>query len=434
LSIHRTPLLGAACALALASGSAYATNGYFAHGYGTKNKALAGAGVALPQDALAAATNPAGMARVGTRLDVGAALFAPYRSYQADPFTGTEFVNSDGTEVDSERNLFLVPHFAYNRQLDDTSSVGIAVYGNGGMNSFYRNTDTPNGAAGTFFAGNTGVDLMQLFIAPTFAKSLNDKVSVGISAIIAYQRFKAYGVSAFAGLSNDSGALSENNFDDAYGIGARIGVLADLTDRLTLGASYQSRIYMTEFDNYAGLFAEQGDVDIPSNFTVGLAFKATPTATVVFDVQHIRYSEVASIGNPMMPAMAACQTALGGGATSDPSCLGGDNGMGFGWGDQTIYKLGLQWQYSADLILRAGASITEIPFEQSEVLFNLLSPATVEKHFTAGFTQRLGKDSEFSLSAMYAPEGSISGAPLGQTISVQMHQYELEASYGMTWN
>jgi long-chain fatty acid transport protein len=39
--------------------TASATNGYFAHGYSIKNKALAGAGTALPLDSLAASTNPA---------------------------------------------------------------------------------------------------------------------------------------------------------------------------------------------------------------------------------------------------------------------------------------------------------------------------------------------------------------------------------------
>ena len=62
----------------------FATNGYFSHGYGTKNKGLAGGGVALPQDAMIAATNPAGMVMVGSRLDAGAAIFSPSpRSYSA---------------------------------------------------------------------------------------------------------------------------------------------------------------------------------------------------------------------------------------------------------------------------------------------------------------------------------------------------------------
>ena len=424
---QRKSLCAVAVALALVSGSAFATNGYFAHGYGTKNKSMAGAGVALPQDAMAAATNPAGMVHVGKRLDVGAAAFMPFRSYQAEA-TGadpTDYVNSDGSEVDSDREAFLVPHFAYNAMLDSSSSLGIAVYGNGGMNSFYRNTDTPGGA-GTFGAGgfggdgNTGVDLMQLFVAPTYARMINDNLSVGVSAILAYQRFKAYGLEAFgaAGWSNDPTKLTGNDYDDSFGFGGRIGLQAKVSDSLTLGAAYQSKIYMDEFDKYAGLFAEQGDFDIPANFTVGLAFKATPKLTVAADVQRIMYSDVKSIANPL---------ATGG-------LLGNDNGPGFGWDDMTIYKLGLQWEYSNDLALRAGVSYGEQPIPSSEVLFNILAPATIEWHFTAGATKQLSKASEVSVSAMYAPEKQVSGDPFGsQPMSIQMHQFELEVSYGMTW-
>ena len=55
-------LLAAAIAAALLPFSAGATTGYFQHGYGIKSKGMGGVGIALPQDSLAAATNPAGMA------------------------------------------------------------------------------------------------------------------------------------------------------------------------------------------------------------------------------------------------------------------------------------------------------------------------------------------------------------------------------------
>ena len=447
---QRKSLCAAAVALALVSGSAFATNGYFAHGYGTKNKGMAGAGVALPQDAMTAATNPAGMASVGNRMDFGAAVFSPLRSYTADtptgangfvPGTGIGLVNGNGTTVDSERDLFLVPHFAYNTMLTATTSLGVAVYGNGGMNTFYRDTDTPGGF-GTFGgpgggpgipipAGNTGVDLMQLFIAPTYAMKVNDKVSIGVSAILAYQRFKAHGLINYSGLSNDAPNLTENDYDDSYGAGAKIGILAELNDRVSVGASYQSRIYMSEFDKYAGLFAEQGDFDIPSNFTIGAAFKATPKLTVTADVQHIMYSEVDSIANPISPNIVTCATRV---TLTDPSCLGGDNGIGFGWDDMTIYKLGLQWEYSSDLTLRAGFSHAKQPIPSSEVIFNIIAPAVVENHFTLGGTQQLSKDSELSVSALYAPEKKLAGNPTGeQDVELKMHQFELEVSYGMTW-
>jgi long-chain fatty acid transport protein len=40
---------------------------------------MGGVGIALPQDALAAATNPAGMGLIGDRIDLGATWFRPIR-------------------------------------------------------------------------------------------------------------------------------------------------------------------------------------------------------------------------------------------------------------------------------------------------------------------------------------------------------------------
>ncbi|SDO82948.1 long-chain fatty acid transport protein [Halomonas shengliensis] len=68
----------------LAPAQALATNGYFSHGYGTINQGMAGAGTALAQDSIAAATNPAGMAFVGNRADIGAELFSPRREYSVE--------------------------------------------------------------------------------------------------------------------------------------------------------------------------------------------------------------------------------------------------------------------------------------------------------------------------------------------------------------
>ena len=57
-----------------------ATDGYFSIGYGLIQVGQGGAGVALPQDALAAATNPAGIILVGNRFDFGVTVFRPIRS------------------------------------------------------------------------------------------------------------------------------------------------------------------------------------------------------------------------------------------------------------------------------------------------------------------------------------------------------------------
>ena len=69
--IFAVVIIAALCFVTTAS----ATNGYFSHGYSTKNKALAGAGTALPLDSLAAATNPAGMVFMDNRIDLGISFF-----------------------------------------------------------------------------------------------------------------------------------------------------------------------------------------------------------------------------------------------------------------------------------------------------------------------------------------------------------------------
>jgi long-chain fatty acid transport protein len=419
--------LGLAAGLALPL-SASATNGYFAHGYGTANKALAGAGVAMPQDALAPATNPAGITKLGHRMDLGLALFSPQREYAVagTPAGPPEFGLAPGT-YDSDSNYFLIPSFGYNRPLDDKSAFAVAVYGNGGMN-----TDWPNVAnSGTYYAGPAGVDLMQLFVAPTYAREVSGW-SIGASAILAFQAFEAEGIGSFQGVSNDPNNLTNKGHDTSYGGGVRLGLLAPLSNTVNFGASFQSQIYMSEFDDYAGLFAEQGDFDIPANFTVGLAIDTSDRSTLLFDVQYIMYGSIPSIANPMQPNFNAC---AGRGTPTDPNCLGGDNGIGFGWKDMTIFKLGYQWETADDWTWRLGYSYGRQPIRSTEVLFNILAPGVIEHHFTGGFSKKIG-DGVLNFAAMYAPEKSVRGPnPLQgsslQTVELSMYQFELEASY--TW-
>jgi long-chain fatty acid transport protein len=411
------------------AGVAQATNGYFSHGYGTTSKGLAGAGVAFSQDTLAAATNPAGMVNVGDRIDAGAALFSPRREYTVEGMP-TGFPGTFGLEpgtVKSDSEYFLIPHFGWNRMLDDQSSIGVSVYGNGGMNTDYPGHANPirnQGGmcpSGTFCAGATGVDLMQLFIAPTYARKFNDTASWGVTPIVAYQRFKATGVGSFAGFSSDPGNVSNRGYDAAWGFGVRLGAQGEVAPGIRLGASYQSKIFMEEFDKYSGLFAEQGDFDIPANMTVGLAWDVTPTSTVLFDIQHIWYSDVKSIANPLLPNLGTAQ-------------LGDDGGAGFGWKDMTVYKLGYQWQTGPDWTWRLGYSYGKQPIRDSEVLFNILAPGVIEHHFTFGFTRAIGASNELNFAAMFAPAKKVSGAnpleaPGAQEIELKMHQFEIEASY-----
>jgi long-chain fatty acid transport protein len=55
--------------------SAQATDGYVEHGYGIKSQGIGGVGIALAQDGLAAAANPAGAVFLGDRSILASAGF-----------------------------------------------------------------------------------------------------------------------------------------------------------------------------------------------------------------------------------------------------------------------------------------------------------------------------------------------------------------------
>ncbi len=334
----------------------------------------------------------------------------------------------------------MIPHFAYNWQLNSDSTAGITIYGNGGMNTNYKASDTPSNA-GTFGAGDTGVNLEQLFFNVNFTKKMNAKHAYGGRFIIAGQRFAAKGIDNFAALSLDPANLSGNRHSTSFGFGLKVGYQGEVAPGVRLGASYQSKIAMGEFDEYKGLFAEGGDFDIPSTYTLGISYEVGNKGIIVADIQRINYSDVAAISNPISNLTnGGCLDGLnnflffGGSGAQGASCLGGGDGGGFGWEDMTIIKLGYQFDVD-DNTFRVGYSHADQPIPESETLFNILAPAVIEDHLTAGMTMRLPGNQEFNVAGMYALNNSVKGAnPFdgGATqIEIEMDQWELQA--GWAW-
>ncbi|MBI5847689.1 MAG: outer membrane protein transport protein [Nitrospirae bacterium] len=411
-------LMAFVAGLGFVAGDAQATNGYFAHGYSIESKAMGGAGVALPQSSLDASVNPALMAFVGTRADISLSIFNPNREYTVEGtpsgFPGT-FGLTPGT-VKSDSNYFLVPAMGANWVMTNKSSIGISVFGNGGMNTDYDKS--------TFYGSKpTGVDLMQLFIMPTLSVKVTPKHSLGFSPIIAYQRFEERGLQAFAAFSSDPANISNRGYDNAYGFGGRIGYYGEIMPYLSVGASFQTKIWTTKYGKYAGLFAEQGGFDIPANWTIGVAVKPTPALAFLFDVQKIYYSDTNSIGNPMMPNLMT-------------AALGNDGGAGFGWHDMTVYKAGVQWKSSNAWTWRAGYSYGKQPIHSEDVMFNILAPGVIEQHATVGVTRAISKTQDLSFSLMHAFSKTVSGpnpmeVPGMQELRIKMNQWE--ATLGYTW-
>ena len=415
-------LVSALIAGGLLSPLAHATNGMLPNGYGIKSEGMAGIGYALPQDSIAAAMNPAGMVMVGDRADIGLLWFKPNRSATVTAGGGIPAGTYDG----NGRSNFFIPNFGYNKMISSDTSLGISVFGNGGMNTAYNNNPYQNfnAAAGAGTGGTAGVNLSQLFISPTWSMKLNPTNSVGVSLNIAYQMFSATGIQGFAGFSaNPAAGFNNPGTDTSHGYGLRFGWIGQITPAVSLGATYQTKTKMTKLSKYAGLFPDQGWFDIPANFGFGTAIKANSATTVAFDVERVQYSSVNSVGNSFPSP------------TNLP--LGASNGPGFGWKDINIYKLGVSYDYSPGLTLRAGVDHCDQPVQSNQVMLNLLAPGVVQDHLTLGATWKLADKSEISIAYIHAFKATVSGStPVlpgptpSQNVSLSMYQDTIGISYG----
>jgi long-chain fatty acid transport protein len=379
----------AGAAIILLPAVALATNGYFAHGIGLHAKGMGGVAMAYPQDALIGGTNPAGMAFIDDRLDIGVDLFRPDRGSE---ITGN--MNSPVNMVYDANDVenFFMPELGYRKGVGSNMAVGISIYGHGGMNTSYT---TPIGLFGTT---NAGVDLAQMFIVPTAAYMFGDNHAIGVGVNVVWQRFKAEGLENFDNEMNssDPGNVTGNDYATSTGFGARIGYMGHLNEMIAIGASYQSRTSMSEFEEYAGLFAEGGNFDIPSNYGAGIAIMPMEGLVIAADVTQIMYSEVNSIANPLLPNAMEAQ-------------MGADDGPGFGWEDVTVVKVGAAMSVTPELTLRAGYNYGGQPIPTSETLFNMLAPGVVESHVTFGATYAVTSTIEMTFAYMHAFENTVEG-------------------------
>ena len=417
-----------------APATSFATNGMFMIGYGAKSVAMGGVAIAFPQDALAGAANPAAVAHVPNQWEIGTELF----KVQARARLGDLEQNSVASH--SEKfSFFIIPHIGYAQQSKTNPKVSYGfsfVPAGGGGSRYQRNLFVnANNSADSNVSKPVGISLDVAQMTPTVAFKFNDTNTFGATFVLSFQKFRAIGLSYFSNFTSagvNTTGLTDNGNAWSYGAGLRLGWLGKFMDnQLTLGAVATSKIYMTKFDKYDNLFAEQGALDTPANFGIGLAYKIKPELTAALDITYTLYEDVNAIGNR-------------GAGTTGPdlypvspqvNSLGMDEGLGFGWKNQTVFKLGLAYDLSNSMTLRTGWNYgkSPIPYGNGALLFNILAPATTQHHFTLGGSYKTDATTEWSLVYMHAfgftetgPTyiGGLAGA------TIQMRQNSIGVTYG----
>lgn len=406
--------------------SSYATNGIFLMGYGAKSRGMGGASIAMAKDAVDAAINPAAAAYTGNRADAGVMLFNPQARGAC--------CNSPGGEV-SSAGFFVIPNLAGTMQYNKKINLGFSFmgYGGGGTDYHFNLYDSTNPGY------PLGMDYSLAVMSPSAAYKINDTQSVGVGLLIGIQRFRAFGMAPFHAFSKDPNYMDHNAYDWSFGGGLRLGWQGHfMDDSLKLGAVYQTKMKMSKFKKYRGLFPNAGEMDVPGNVALGIAYKLMDKLTIAFDWQRTFYEDVPAIGNRTLPITTK---------TGSPNQLGGSSGPGFGWKNQDIFKLGAEYGFNKKWIFRAGVNYGKSQIRNDgggEFEINIIAPAVIQWNLTAGGTYNLDKKQEISFAYLYAPKSLQRGVippadpnnPSGalhfqdETIELEMREYAVDISYG----
>jgi long-chain fatty acid transport protein len=367
----------------IAATTLLATNGDHLIGVGTKSRGMGGAGIGISHCAESTLQNPALITCTrGTSISFGGTIFMP----------DVKAKMGQASMPESDADMNVIPGVAISHKLNDNWFVGIGMWGTAGMGVDYRKAKEVQGRDSGNMHMVTNLQLMQFgtslaYTTGTFGLAITPLLQYG-SLDINYKGFDGKNIGD--GLAQD------------LGFGYNLGAYYDLTNGVTLGVVYKSKIDM-EYDNQLsratqpfvdfGIFpqAMSDHLEQPAEAGVGIGYEYCDH-TFAFDYKQIMWSDAKGYKS-------------------------------FGWDDQDVYALGYQlkndkWRF------RLGYNHASNPIKEAQSgpnvisagnyaqaggnalnLFNLLGfPATVEDHYTIGGGYEFSDNFYVDFAYVYAPK------------------------------
>ncbi|MGL5561447.1 MAG: OmpP1/FadL family transporter [Tannerellaceae bacterium] len=380
--------------------------GYQVNLQSAKQAGMGHVGVAMPLGAESMHFNPAGLTSIKGSIDLSAGV--------SGVFTNAEYQNGDiKAKAD---NGVSTPMYAYaGFRIYDNLAAGISV-------------TTPYGSGLNWGKDWVGAHLVQdielksFSIQPTIAYRPIEGLSFGAGLMI------MTGDVSISRALLPKGALGPLNPDlsdvvpvsatlsgkSKIGVGFNVGVMYDINEKFTVGASYRSKVKMkvkegTAELSYAseaikklleatgkvppldqGIFAAQ--MPMPSNFNIGVTYRPTDRWTVSGEVQFVGWAAYDSLNIKF-----------------SENVLGGyDIKAEKNYKNTRIYRIGTEYKTTERLDLRLGAYFDESPVRSD--LYNPETPGMNKLGLTCGFSfrpiPRLSIDGAFTYTHGFKRHGS----------------------------
>jgi hypothetical protein len=278
-----------------------------------------------------------------------------------------------------------------------------------------------------------GSSFERSYFAPGVQHQLGDGGILGVSAVIAYQRYSAANLGLSSASTPEAGSvLALGSYpvvdagftpyqESAFGTGVRLDVRQEVVSGIALDAGFQSRIDMEEFAAYRGVYAQPADLDIPARARLGLAFQANDRSWLNVAVERVLYSDISAFPSRKLPNRFL-------------SLMGDSTSPSFNWEDLTVYSVGFTWSDGKDQQWHVDLSTRTQPSPSSRLLSRAIEGELAKSAMMVGYSRRTGERSKLDFNAAYAPsEYAFGGSVLGVTTDELGQKFELEAMWSLSF-
>lgn len=383
--------------LTIAAGSTWASNGLQVIGPGPVSLSMGGAGVADPTTSNAVYINPAGVNGLGYQTDLSFTVAFPNTQMNSS-------INPQPAPVGNIAPAAFFPQgsIVFKAFGSDKVSLGVGAIPSAGFQVEYPVSRFPSAVTGNLYdkSGRYG----NVKILPSFSVKVLDNLRIGASLDINWAYFSTDSATLGIGFPETMGM---SRFDSSLGIGARIGLIYQPVDMLSIGAMYVFRSHFESFGRYLDLIPT--GLDLPQQVHFGLAVKPMDGLRILTDFRWLNWSQ----------GFLGMSLAQG----------------GLGWRDQYTFAGGVGYDFGATigfpLVLRVGYNYGASPITSATAFRNLVIPTITQHHLTTGISLNLSE--YIGLDAAYIREfqvnitdnGSLNPVGAGSTMGANAHAFSV---------
>lgn len=251
-----------------------------------------------------------------------------------------------------------VPSLSVIQHTNSQLSYGVAVVGSGASVD-YRQPVVKDGNHAT-----AKDNLAMATINPTISYKITPNLSIGAALQLGVQQFRAKGVIVGMDAQQQAIELPAHGNQWAWGYGYALGTTWQFLPEWTLGASYISETVFSKLDGYQNdlLASSEGRLNLPERFGVGVSYQANKQLKIGMDILQINWQDTNGFGE----------------------------GTAFNWQDQTVYRIGADYQLNSISSVRIGYSHADSFLDRDYTNANLYTNAIAHQAITVGYGHHLG--------------------------------------------